>query len=196
MAGTGSRTGLAVSILLRPTVPAHRWPWLPLLAGVAVVEALRTNLGAEAVLKWPNDVLLGSAKLAEILVERVEGMAGAAAVVGVGLNVSAAPDGAASLQSAGFPDVSHDDLLATLLHVFGARYDQWCQGRGDPEPWLGAAYRSLCDTLGHEVRASVPGRATVVGQAVDVDDDGRLVVRTGSGDLAIGAGDVLNVRPS
>src|SRR5215207_4886252 len=106
-------TGLAVSLLLRPTaVPAHRWPWLPLLTGVAVVEALRTYPGIDVVLKWPNDVLLKGGKLAGILVERVDGPAGAAAVVGVGLNVSAAPVGAASLFAAGFPDVSRDGVLA------------------------------------------------------------------------------------
>jgi BirA family transcriptional regulator, biotin operon repressor / biotin---[acetyl-CoA-carboxylase] ligase len=189
-------TGLAVSLLLRPTVPAHRWPWLPLLAGVAVVEALRVQPGTEAILKWPNDVLLGSRKLAGILVERVDGRSGPAAVVGVGLNVSAAPDGAASLVTAGFPDVSRDDVLAALLEVFGARYDQWTEAGGDPRPWLALIYRSLCDTLGREVQADVPGRRPVVGQAIDIDDDGRLVLRTDVAEVAVGAGDVTHVRNS
>ena len=187
-------TGLAVSMLLRPSVPANRWPWLPLLAGVAVVEALQAHPGTETVLKWPNDVLLGTKKLAGVLVERVDGPAGPAAVVGVGLNLSAAPVGAVSLLAAGFSDVSRDDALAALLDVFGARYEKWRGEHGDPEPWLAPAYRRLCDTLGREVRATLPGRAPVVGRAVDVDDDGRLVVRTGSVDVAIGAGDVEHLR--
>ena len=187
-------TGLAVSLLLRPSVPAHRWPWLPLLVGVAVVEALRAYPGIDAVLKWPNDVLLGTAKLAGILVERVDGQSAAAAVVGVGLNVSAAPDGAASLLAAGFPDVSREGVLATLLDVFGTRYEQWSGEGGDPEPWLAPAYRAMCDTLGHEVRASVPGKSAIVGRAVEVDLEGRLVVRTGGGEVAVGAGDVEHVR--
>jgi BirA family transcriptional regulator, biotin operon repressor / biotin---[acetyl-CoA-carboxylase] ligase len=189
-------TGLAVSLLLRPTtVPTHRWTWLPLFTGVAVVEGLRVYPAAEAVLKWPNDVLLGSRKLAGILVERVDSVAGPAAVVGVGLNVSAAPDGAVSLVAAGFPDVSRDDVLAALLEVVGARYDQWNYADADPEPWLRPAYRALCGTLGRQVRADLPGRGPVVGQAIEVDSDGRLVVRTDVADVAIGAGDVEYVRP-
>jgi BirA family transcriptional regulator, biotin operon repressor / biotin---[acetyl-CoA-carboxylase] ligase len=188
-------TGLAVSLLLRPSAPAHRWPWLPLLAGVVVVEALRAYPGSDAVLKWPNDVLFGSAKAAGILVERIEGgPSGAAAVVGVGLNVAAAPEGAASLLSAGFSDVSRDKVLTSLLDAFGSRYDQWSGAAGDPEPWLRPAYRALCTTLGRPVRADVPGRASIVGQAVDVDSDGRLVVRTDIADVSIGAGDVEHVR--
>jgi BirA family transcriptional regulator, biotin operon repressor / biotin---[acetyl-CoA-carboxylase] ligase len=187
-------TGLAISLLLRPAVPAHRWPWLSLLTGVAVVEALRADPGAHAVLKWPNDVLLGSAKLAGILVERVDGPSGAAAVVGVGLNVSAAPDGATSLFAAGFLEVSRDGVLASLLDVFAVRYEQWCDDGGDPEPWLAPAYGARCDTLGRAVRADVPGRAPVVGQAVDIDLDGCLIVRTDAGDVAVCAGDVEHLH--
>ncbi|HEV8055605.1 MAG TPA: biotin--[acetyl-CoA-carboxylase] ligase, partial [Nocardioidaceae bacterium] len=79
------RSGLAVSMLLRPDrVAAARWPWLPLLTGVAVAEAVRRCADVEAVLKWPNDVLVGGRKLAGILVERVEVGGRAAAVVGIG----------------------------------------------------------------------------------------------------------------
>ncbi|HWG99180.1 MAG TPA: biotin--[acetyl-CoA-carboxylase] ligase [Pilimelia sp.] len=63
-----ARAGLAVSVLLRPAapvpardwpaVPAARWGWLPLLAGVALVEAVRARCGVDAVLKWPNDLLV------------------------------------------------------------------------------------------------------------------------------------------
>jgi BirA family biotin operon repressor/biotin-[acetyl-CoA-carboxylase] ligase len=187
-------TGLAVSMLLRPSVPANRWPWLPLLAGVAVVEALHAHPGTETVLKWPNDVLLGSKKLAGVLVERVDGPAGAAAVVGVGLNLTAAPAGAVSLLAAGFADVPRDDVLAVLLDVFGARYETWHGEHGDPQPWLAPLYHRLCDTLGREVRATLPDRAPVVGRAIDVDLDGRLIVRTDAGDVAISAGDVEHLR--
>ena len=188
-------TGLAVSLLLRPTkVPAHRWTWLPLLTGVVVVEALRSHPGAEATLKWPNDVQMGSAKLAGILVERVDGPAGAAAVVGVGLNISAAPSGATSLLAAGFPGTSRDEVLAAFLDRFARRYGQWRIGVGDPQPWLVQAYSDGCDTLGREVEAHVPGQPTIFGRAVAVDGDGRLVVRTSSGDVAVGAGDVTHLR--
>lgn len=188
-------SGLAASVLLRPlSVPAHRWPWLPLLVGVSLVEALRAYSGAPAVLKWPNDVLLDGAKLAGILVERVETRDGPAAVAGVGLNVSAAPEGAISLVAAGYDVAGRDGVLDSLLARLGEDYDRWRRAAGDHEPWLAAAYRSVCDTLGREVRAELPGGEAVEGRAVEVDDAGRLVVRTWWGDVAVGAGQVAHLR--
>ena len=98
--------------------------------------------------------------------------------------------------AAGFADVSKTTLLATLLDVFGARYGDWRDAGGDPGPWLAAAYRDVCDTLGRDVRAELPGQQPIVGRAVDIDASGRLVVRTGSGDVAVGAGEVTHLRMS
>ena len=67
-------------------VPARRLGWLPLLAGLAVADAVRAATGLTVGLKWPNDVLAGDRKLGGILVERVGGTD--AAVVGIGLNVA------------------------------------------------------------------------------------------------------------
>ena len=79
---TPPRSALTMSVVLAPdAVPVARWPWLPLLMGVAVVEGVRRACGLRCALKWPNDVLLDGAKLAGILVERVERPEGAAAVV-------------------------------------------------------------------------------------------------------------------
>jgi BirA family biotin operon repressor/biotin-[acetyl-CoA-carboxylase] ligase len=186
-----------VSALLRPAgVPAHRWPWLPLLTGVAVVEALRIHPGVETVLKWPNDVLLDGSKLAGILVERVETTSGPAAVVGIGVNVSAAPEGAACLGAETGPDVVDPEaVIAALVDRLSSRYEAWRGQDGDPAAWLAAAYGDVCDTLGREVRADLPGGATVEGRAVDVDAAGRLVLMTATGAAAVGAGDVVHIRP-
>ena len=83
---TPAGSALTFSTLLRPEVPPATWPWLPLLTGYAVAKAL-AGAGFGAVLKWPNDVLIGDRKVAGILVERVETPGGPAAVVGIGLNV-------------------------------------------------------------------------------------------------------------
>jgi BirA family biotin operon repressor/biotin-[acetyl-CoA-carboxylase] ligase len=197
------RSSLMLSVLLRPTeVPARRWPWLPLLTGCAVVEALAATAGVEPSLKWPNDVLLDGRKLCGILLERVETSTGPAAVVGVGLNVSAVGDElptptATSLRVEGASTTDRATLLVALARTVEALYWGWRAVGGDPESdggGLRAAYRGRCATVGRDVRVQVGPDRFVEGAAVDVDVEGRLVVRTAHGDQALGAGDVVHVR--
>jgi BirA family biotin operon repressor/biotin-[acetyl-CoA-carboxylase] ligase len=188
------RSALTFSVLLRPgSVPARRWPWLPLLVGCAVVEALRQTTGLEAKLKWPNDVLLADKKLAGILVERLDD----AVVVGIGLNVSLRPDElptstATSLVASGvFED--RDTLLRALLRTLGALTSAWEAAGGDPAG-LRESYLSRCATLGRRVRILLADQ-TVEGVATDIDPDGRLVVSLDNGvQRLFGAGDVVHVR--
>ncbi len=71
------RSGLTFSLLLRPTVPPAAWGWLPLLAGVALAEAVAEHTAVPVRLKWPNDLLApGGAKLAGVLAEMVPGPPG------------------------------------------------------------------------------------------------------------------------
>jgi BirA family biotin operon repressor/biotin-[acetyl-CoA-carboxylase] ligase len=189
---------LTFSMLVDPGgVPLARWPWLPLLTGLAVVDAVTEVAGVPAGLKWPNDVMSAGGKLAGILVELVEHSAGAAAVIGVGINVSAGRDElpvetATSLALEGADGVDRTRLLGALLSAFGLRYDGWVGARGEG---LRASYLKACSTLGHEVRADLPGGDTVTGKAVDIDDEGRLHVDDGSRVHVLGAGDVVHVRP-
>lgn len=201
---TPAGQAVALSFLLRPTgVPLARWPWLPLLVGVAVVEALEGAAGVRAVLKWPNDVLVSGRKLAGILVERVEneadGDAGPAAVVGVGINLAQDADalapGATSVQLAAGRTVPRDVVVAELAERFGRRYADWRAAQGDPAAFLAAGYRRHCDTLGRHVRAELPDGSEISGQAVDIDEAGRLVLDTGGATTAIGAADIVHLRP-
>lgn len=80
--------GLYVSVLLRPDVTAARLPLLPLAAGLAAAEAIKSVAALPVDLRWPNDLLIGPRKAAGILVEaHSEGNTVAYAVVGVGINV-------------------------------------------------------------------------------------------------------------
>jgi BirA family biotin operon repressor/biotin-[acetyl-CoA-carboxylase] ligase len=189
---------LTQSVLLRPAVAAADWPWLPLLTGVAVARALR-ELGAPADLKWPNDVLLGDAKVAGLLVERVETAAGPAAVVGIGINVSTTGaelglDTATSLLEAGVV-VDRTELLVTLLRGLRREYDAWSAAGGSPEgSGLHAAYSALCVTVGRTVRVEVPAGEPLTGVATGIAPGGGLVVEGPSGTVTVGAGDVVHVR--
>ncbi|WP_432476969.1 biotin--[acetyl-CoA-carboxylase] ligase [Nocardioides sp. GXQ0305] len=190
---TPDRAALTFSTLLRPRPPAGEWPWLPLLAGVAVVGALRDRR-VPAGLKWPNDVLTGGAKAAGILVERVETAVGPAAVLGIGLNVSQGRDElpvdtATSIALATGEAPDRTDLLEGILAGLRTQYAAWSAGGG---PAVRPAYVDACTTVGQDVRVVLPGGGELVGRAGDVDAGGRLVV----GGTPVAAGDVVHVRPA
>ncbi len=197
---TPPRAALTFSVLLRPEVPDQRWPWLPLLVGVAVVDAVEDAGGPACALKWPNDVVYDDLKLAGLLVERVESPTGPAAVVGVGLNVSTTAEelpvpGAASLATLGWTGLDRAALLVVILDALGRRYRAWVRGGGEARTGLREAYAARCATVGRAVRVHLPSGQDVVGTAVGVAEDGALEVETGSGRRALSAGDVVHVRP-
>lgn len=205
-----ARAGLTVSVLLRPgeadrrtpPVPAIRWGWLSLLAGVALAESVTALAGVAARLKWPNDLLVADGKGAGILAEVV----GEAVVVGVGLNVSTRPDEmpppagklpATSLAQAGARLTDRTELLLGLLRRLELWYGRWRTAGGDPDRCrLRPAYQQFCATIGQPVRVLLPAGGELTGTAEGVDGDGRLLVRTASGTVhALAAGDVVHVRP-
>ncbi len=198
---TPPRAALTFSLLVAPgQVPAARWSWLPLLSGLAVAEGVRRAAGVTAGLKWPNDVLVGEAKVAGILVERVERPGGAVAVVGIGLNVSSTREElpvptATSLVLAGSASPDRALLLGEVLAAFSRLFTDWCSAAGDPAAGLHAAYLRACATVGREVRVELPAGPPLVGLAVGVDAAGRLQVDSGGAVHAVGAGDVVHVRP-
>jgi BirA family biotin operon repressor/biotin-[acetyl-CoA-carboxylase] ligase len=193
---TPAGVALTFSAVLDPGQPDARWPWLPLLTGVAVATAVRDATGLDAGLKWPNDVLMGDRKLAGILVERVAGRSGPVAVVGVGLNVHQRVlpvPGATSLALEGAA-VDRAVLLEEVLVRLTRCLRDWSADAGGPARLL-SSYVLLCRTLGREVTVHLPGDRRLVGRAVDVDLQGRLVVEDGGGvRRPVGAGDVVHVR--
>jgi BirA family biotin operon repressor/biotin-[acetyl-CoA-carboxylase] ligase len=182
-------------------VPAAGWGWLPLATGVAVVDAVTPLLevaGVEAGLKWPNDVLAGPAespgKLAGILAE----VARPVVVIGLGLNVTQAPEevegpGATSLLDLGVAAPDRDQLVRTLLRELGGRIVAWRAARG--ADWqLAADYRARSLTIGTRVRAALPGGKEIVGTASGIDDQGRLCLEAGGDTVLVSAADVVHLR--
>ena len=196
---TPPRAALTFSLVLRPTVPAADWPWLPLLTGHTVAKVLRAAGYAGSVVKWPNDVLVGERKVAGILVERVETPSGPAAVLGIGLNVSLTEaelpvPTATSLALEGGAEPDRTALLVELLRSLREAYDAWQAGGADGLARLRASYAAACVTVGREVRVELPGGETLQGRASGIDAVGRLVVVGPDGEVAVGAGDVVHVR--
>ena len=192
-------SSIAMSLLVQPDgVPAARWTWLPLLAGLAVCEALRRGAEAHAVLKWPNDVLVDGRKICCILAERLETPTGPACVIGMGLNVHLTEDQlpvptATSLAVLNPSRVmGRNPLVVTILRAFAAIYSQW--ETSDDDTAFAVSYVRRCDTIGRPVRVSLAGGRVVEGTAEAIDRDGRLVVRTDAGMQTFGAGDVVHLR--
>jgi BirA family transcriptional regulator, biotin operon repressor / biotin---[acetyl-CoA-carboxylase] ligase len=201
-----ARSGLFASILLRPDVPLAAWTWLPLLAGVAVREAVARASGLEIGLKWPNDLVVADGELADrklggVLCETAPG--GTGVVVGIGLNVTLRQNElpvpqACSLALAGAESTDRDTLLRALLRSLGDWYTRWSDAKGDAEAaGLRETYLEACVTIGREVRAELPGSRVATGRAGGVDRAGALLVTTADqGEVAIGAGDVVHLRPA
>jgi BirA family transcriptional regulator, biotin operon repressor / biotin---[acetyl-CoA-carboxylase] ligase len=214
-----ARAGIAVSVLLRPgeavaerdwpPAPANGYGWLPLLAGVALVEAVTrlAELPVAPTLKWPNDLLIGGAKCAGILAEAVPGPAperAPAIVLGVGLNVTLRADElpehptglpATSLRLAGAVATDRDPLLRALLRALADWYDRWRVAGGDAVGCgLRDAYLAACATVGSPVRVLLPGGDELTGTATGVDPDGQLLVDTPTGPRTLTAGDVQHLR--
>jgi BirA family biotin operon repressor/biotin-[acetyl-CoA-carboxylase] ligase len=123
-------------------------------------------------------------------------------VVGVGLNVDATADelpveSAISLALTGLDAVDRSALLIAILARLDARCAQWSDCGGDAAACgLAASYAAACATIGRQVRVTLAADAPLEGEAIAVDEIGRLVVRTTDGDQPIGAGDVEHVRPA
>ena len=198
---------LAASLLIVPEADPAISATLGFVAGVALNRALsevvptaRLKTGIDGAdhadgriaLKWPNDVLADGAKLAGILLEAQKRPDGSMAIViGMGVNVVAAPEGlpypATSLRALGL-DVSAGTVFAALSDAWVDAIETWDRGRGVPE--ILAQWRQSAAGIGAEVAVSRDGDV-VRGVFETIDETGRLIVRANDNSrIAITAGDV------
>ncbi len=187
-------SSLLMSLVFRPTLAPHQVQRLTMICGLAVVDVLETKYGLTPTLKWPNDVLLGDAKVGGILTEIV--MAGdrvECVITGIGLNVNLDPAElpagllmeATSLSQALGRSVARLPLLWALLRQVELRYTELGAGHSPHDEWV----RRL-GTLGRPVAVNT-GSVVLEGVAEGVDSDGALLVRQADGQLhTVVAGDV------
>ncbi len=183
------------SLLLVDPAPSALAPQLGLVAGVALIEALRACLGPDVPLsiKWPNDIVHRGAKLAGILVEGLRCRDGRfACVLGFGVNRMSHPPGlpyaVTDLFAVGDRRPTLDDVVSSLSASADVLLTLWDRGRGFAhvrDRWLAAALPP--DTP--MTAATRAGRAE--GRFRTIDAQGRLVLATADGDKVIEAGDVF-----
>lgn len=170
-------TALLFSAITRPRIHVERFTRLTMVGAVVAAEAVRALGAAPVTLKWPNDVWLSGRKLAGILPEAIWlGSSLHAVIIGIGLNVSVdfsqtpLVDKALSIEAVTHTTVDRPALLAHLLH----RLDYWVPRAEDAQ--LFETWRGSLATLGQHVSASSP-QGQISGQAVDVAEDGALLIR-------------------
>ena len=190
---------LLVSVLLRPRLAPEQLHLVTAAVALAAVVACRQEADVVPDLKWPNDLHAGDRKLAGVLAEADLRPDGAAVVAGIGLNVNwpaELPPGLADIATsldrvAGRP-VDRASLLVRLLLALEDRYAALDAAEGVAR--VAAEYRRHCDTIGRLVRVQLADE-TFTGRALDVSDEGHLLVDVGMCVRTVAAGDVVHLRP-
>jgi BirA family transcriptional regulator, biotin operon repressor / biotin---[acetyl-CoA-carboxylase] ligase len=187
-------TSLLMSVLLRPVLPPARLHLTAAAVALAARDACGALGGVPPGLKWPNDLVVEERKLAGVLAE----VELPAVVVGLGLNLrwgAQAPvelpadvrARAVALDQVTGRVVDGAVLLDRLLLILGDLLTDWDA--------VARQYRRCCVTVGRPVRVELAGE-TLTGTAVDVTDDGHLLVDDGSRCHTISAADVIHLRPA
>lgn len=166
--------------------PAHT---LALVAGLAVHEAVSRRLPPplRAALKWPNDLMIGSAKVAGILLER----SADSVVVGVGVNLARSPqiEGRQTTALANHgPAPDRDTFAADLAACFAEDLGRWRSYGLGP---IIARWQAAAHPPGTSLHVGEPGEAPLIGDFAGLDADGALLLRLGNGTTrTITAGEV------
>ena len=168
--------GLWFSILLRPTNVLV----VPLCVGVAVCEAMR-ELGVDAHIKWPNDILIHSKKVAGILSEFDEGTV----IVGVGINLNIREfpkeieNTATSLLLERGKTFDKDNVFDLVMMKIKEKYNAT---EANKQQEIITEFKSLSITIGKRVKIETPN-GCLEGKALDIDSDGALILKLSSGNI-------------
>ena len=191
-------SSVMASVLLRPSFKNDSAiGWLSLMMAESIKTAL-AEVGIESKIKWPNDVLVKGQKISGILAEANSDLS--AAVVGFGINVNQStqelPTGSAtSLLVEGATNLDRDSLLAQTLSHFQKLYLDFVEAGGDAvSSGLRAKIIESSATIGELVEVSFPDGSSAVGEAIGIDEAGRLQVLSSTKTLTVAAGDVLHLR--
>jgi BirA family biotin operon repressor/biotin-[acetyl-CoA-carboxylase] ligase len=189
--------GLYLSAVLRTSLPLVDVPPMTLAIGIGLCDAIRT-FGGPAVLKWPNDVLVGDKKLAGVLVEaQSQGGKLDAVIVGIGVNLELVPDAvsqtAISLGEAAGTAIDREAFVAQLL----AQVERWI------DRYVAVGLEAIIPAWQDRMAQGLSARATTMngepltGELAGLDADGALLLRDDAGQVhRIRSGDVEVIRPT
>lgn len=205
-------TSLSTSVIVRPEasggeLPVSAYHWVTMIMALAAVDTLG-KLGVKgSSIKWPNDVLVGEKKICGVLAQLVTEPQGTfALVVGIGTNVSLeaedlpVPTATSILLETG-QHLALEAVLEKLATRFAELISSFVKVAGDPHQTLEGRgslldlLRAQMSTLGQDVRVHLPDGATETGQALDITEEGELIVQTATGQQTYAVGDIIHLRP-
>ena len=182
-------TGIWHTILLKPDISPLEVSQITLVTGIAVCKAI----GLNSMIKWPNDIVIGGKKICGTLTEMSAEIDSVNYVIcGTGINVNMESfdeeiaDRATSMYIESGKKYVRNEIIAKFLNEFEYYYKKFLDGG------LGAIldeYKKYCVTIGRDVSV-IFKKETVTGTAVDVDENGALVVDTASGIIRVTSGEV------
>ncbi|MDQ0655452.1 biotin--[acetyl-CoA-carboxylase] ligase [Paenibacillus sp. W2I17] len=179
--------GIWMSVLLRPDLPLQHTPQLTLLTGVAVCRAVRACSGADAGIKWPNDLLIDGRKVCGILLEStVEDHEVRYCIAGIGVDVNFDPEDypedlttiATSLKMETGQSVDRTKLTAAILTELEQLYFLYQkEGFGV----ISALWEALSVSMNREITVTNP-HGVIEGKAIGLDPSGALIVEKHDGE--------------
>lgn len=193
--------GIYVSLILRPVLPMKEISRISLLVAVAVAETLENELNLEARIKWPNDILIDNKKICGILSEAVTDTDGIEyIVIGIGININNQlqefPDDFRTVPTSARAEnkqpCSRIKILQGLLANFEQHYFNLLNGNFTETLEKG---RSLSLAIGQKLRLDTIN-GFIEGQAIDIDDNGFLLLRDQSGIIHTIMSGEINIIPA
>ena len=185
-------SGVYITYVLRPKMLAERAVMITSMAAVAVARAIETVADVDVKIKWVNDLYINERKVCGILCEAgmdFESGQLEYAVLGIGVNVARMDfppelqDIATSIGNACGEDVSRSRLIAEISNQLEALY-----GQLDSCAFM-AESRARSNVIGRDV-VVMRGDDRYEAHAVDIDDQGRLVIETPAGVRRMGSGEI------
>jgi len=182
-----SGQGIFLSLILRPPLPVNELSRINMAIALAIVDALQ-EVGIKSGIKWPNDILIKDRKIAGILTEAITDMDGIEFIVsGIGLNVNTLIEDfpaelrpiVTSVREEAGRMVSRVHLLQILLLKLEQRYQQLISGAFTE---ILEQVRTLSLVIGRAITIKQLGGITE-GRAIDIDNNGFLLVRDGQGNI-------------
>lgn len=173
------------SILLRPEVMSDRVSMITLVSALALTKAIKQVTGLDAMIKWPNDIIVNSKKLCGILTESSMDQTGIRyVVVGIGINCNQIEFSkniagmATSIRLETGKEISRSKLFGTFLNIFETYYEVFLETE-DLSEFL-EEYNNLLVNRGKEVKIIEKDKERIL-TAIGIDEKGGLIVKDGQG---------------